>query len=288
MTIQQMRYYYTVCQLQNVTRAAERLHIAQSTLSQAMQAIEAETGLNLFQHVGRNIIVTQEGQKLLGKVRELLLAVDRFDDEVAELARRRNHVRVALPPQLSTELLPLLLRDFRAAHPEIELEITETSGAGAASLVRMEEVDLAVINMSGDKSPELNYQAIAEKEICLVVWEGHTLAERASVSFAEAVAAPIVMLGQEFFVTRKILQVMKAAGASPDVLYYSKNLSTLVSLLQHHVAPGILSTQALAAQRGLRLIPFSEPQHLTTCIVTKKGRQIYHDQRVLMDFLKEK
>lgn len=288
MTIQQMRYYYTVCQLQNVTRAAERLHIAQSTLSQAMQAIEAETGLNLFQHVGRNIIVTQEGQKLLGKVRELLLAVDRFDDEVAELARRRNHVRVALPPQLSTELLPLLLRDFRAAHPEIELEITETSGAGAASLVRMEEVDIAVINMGGDKSPELNYQAIAEKEICLVVWEGHELAERASVSFAEATSAPIVMLGQEFFVTRKILQVMKAAGASPDVLYYSKNLSTLVSLLQHHVAPGILSTQALAAQRGLRLIPFSEPQYLTTCIVTKKGRQIYHDQRVLMDFLKEK
>lgn len=288
MTIQQMRYYYTVCQLQNVTRAAERLHIAQSTLSQAMQGIEAETGLNLFQHVGRNIIVTQEGQKLLAKVRELLLAVDRFDDEVAELARRRNHVRVALPPQLSTELLPVLLSDFRALHPEIEVAVTETSGAGAATLVRMEEVDFAVINMAGTKQAELSYKPIATKEICLALWDEHPFATRVSVSFADVAATPIVMLGQDFFVTRKILRAMKGAGVEPDVLYYSENLSTIVSLLQHHVAPAILSTQALAAQRGLRLIPFAEPQHLATCIVTKKGRQVYHDQKVLMDFLKER
>lgn len=48
MTILQMRYFLTVCRLQNITHAAAELHLAQSTLSQAMQTIEEETGLNLF------------------------------------------------------------------------------------------------------------------------------------------------------------------------------------------------------------------------------------------------
>lgn len=56
----------------------------------------------------------------------------------------------------------------------------------------------------------------------------------------------------------------------PDVRYYSENLSTIVSLLQHHVAVGILSTQALTAQGDLHLIPFDEPQNLMTCIATKR------------------
>lgn len=288
MTIQQMRYYLTVCQLQNVTRAAEKLHIAQSTLSQAMQTLEKETGLNLFQHVGRNIIVTQEGQKLLKKVQELLLVIDRFDEDVAELAKSRNHVRLALPPQLATELMPVLLKNFKTLHPDIKLEITETSGAGAAQLVLAEEVDFAVINLGAEKNPELNYKPIAKKEICFIVWEGHPLAKKNSVSFADIAAEPIVMLGQEFFVTRKILREMKKRDLEPNVIYYSKNLSTLVSILQHHVTAGILSTQALAAQHNLVLIPFSEPQFLTTSLVTKRGRQIYHDQRVLMNFLQNR
>ena len=286
MTIQQMRYYYVVCQLQNITRAAEQLHIAQSTLSQAMQTLERETGMNLFHHAGRNIFITQDGQNLFARVSELVQSVDHFDDAVREMARSRNHVRLALPPQLASLLLPCLLDDFGGACPQIRLEIVEPTGAEAARMVQDEEVDMAVVNLDEIKQPQLSYHRLSSKPICFAVWPGHPMAERKTVSFAEAAAQPLVLLGHGFFVTRKILREFARRGLNPQVRYYSDNLSSIISLLQHHTAAGILSSQALSAQANLQLIPFDEPQALTTCIITKKGRQIYQDQRLLIDFLK--
>ena len=287
MTIQQMRYYHMVCQLQNITHAAAALHIAQSTLSQSMQALEQETGMNLFHHAGRNIVITQDGQKLFARVSELLRMVDRFEDDVRELSRSRNHIRLALPPQLASQLLPVLFAAFQAAHPEIRLEIVEPMGAEAARMVWDEEVDMAIVNLDEDKHPQLSYRRLSRKPICLAVWPEHPLAKRSSISFGEVAALPLALLGQGFFVTRKRLREFQQRELVPDVRYYSENLSSIISLLQHHTMVGILSSQALSAQANLRLIPFDEPQELMTCIVTKKGRQIYRDQRLLIEFLKK-
>ena len=287
MTIQQMRYYAMVGQLQNITQAASRLHVAQSTLSQAMQLLERETGMNLFHHEGRRIILTPDGRRLYARVCRMLLHVDHFEDDVREMARSRNHVRLAVPPQLATQIMPKLLGRFCLLHPEIELEIVEPGGAEAARMVQEEDVDLAVLNLDEEKQPALSYHRLGLRPICLAVWPEHLLAGRKQVTFREAAEEPLVMLNQNFFVTRKILREFGRRGLEPDVRYYSENLSTIVSLLQHHVAVGILSTQALTAQGDLHLIPFDEPQNLMTCIATKKGRQIYQDQRLLIRFLKQ-
>ena len=71
MTIQQMMYYEAVARHQSITRAAAELHIAQPTLSLAMQTLESETGLNLFRHVGRNIELTADGQALCAVTRDI-------------------------------------------------------------------------------------------------------------------------------------------------------------------------------------------------------------------------
>ena len=72
MTLVQMRYFYEVCQWQNITKAAEQLHVSQPTVTVAMQAIETETGLNLFHREGRKITVTSVGAKLLSKISFIL------------------------------------------------------------------------------------------------------------------------------------------------------------------------------------------------------------------------
>ena len=111
MTIQQMTYYEAVGRYQNITRAADELHIAQPTLSLAMQTLEQETGLNLLRHVGRGIVLTADGQALYAEVARMLKEVARFDSHVAELARRHQDLRLALPMQVGTVLMPLLQLD---------------------------------------------------------------------------------------------------------------------------------------------------------------------------------
>lgn len=82
MTLTQMRYFYEVCQWQNITKAAEHLHVSQPTISVAMQTLEAETGLNLFHREGRKLVVTPEGSKLLGKINHILTQMDQLETEI--------------------------------------------------------------------------------------------------------------------------------------------------------------------------------------------------------------
>ena len=158
MTLIQMRYFYEVCQWQNITKAAEHLHVSQPTVSVAMQALEAETGLNLFHREGRKIIITHDGSKLLGKIKHILDQMDLLEEEIQDMAHNRNHIRMALPLQLGTQFLPLMLGDFRWLHPEIRLDIIESGGISALHMVEDEKLDIALTNYESGFSNKLNYQ----------------------------------------------------------------------------------------------------------------------------------
>lgn len=287
MTILQMRYFLTVCRLQNITHAAAELHIAQSTLSQAIQTIEEETGLNLFVRSGRAIMMSQDGQRLAQKVTALLREVDLFETNVREMARRHGKIRLAIPQQQASFIIPRLLNTFCPAHPEIDLDIIEPSGLESARLVREEKVDMAIVNYDGETMPELHYRRITSRPIKFVVWQGHPLEHCQSISLAEALQYPLVLLSEEFFVTRLLTRITAKRHLELNALYYSPHLSTLYSLLRAHTAPSILFSQAVISLDGVVTIPFDEPLALTSCLITKKSRQITKDQRLVMKFIRE-
>ena len=168
MTLTQMRYFYEVCQWQNITKAAEHLHVSQPTISVAMQTLEAETGLNLFHREGRKLVVTPEGSKLLGKINHILTQMDQLETEIQDMAHNRNHIRMALPLQIGTRFLPRILGEFRLAHPQIKLEIIETGGISALQMVEDEKLDIALTNYATGFSQKLCYQKLYDCECCFV------------------------------------------------------------------------------------------------------------------------
>lgn len=226
MNIQQMQYYREVCRWQNITRAAQELHIAQPTLSLAMQAIEQETGLNLFRHAGRNIRMTAEGEILYRQVERMLRQFARFESGIKTLARRHSCLQLALPAQLGTLILPLLLGEFRRQHPDIQLEITEPSALEALDMVEKEEADLAIVH-DGDIRSGLTSRSLASWPVCLCLRRDHPWAGRASVTLAEAASLPLVMLGHNSMVTRKLLERFQLDHLQPEILHFSMHLSTI-------------------------------------------------------------
>ena len=285
MTIQQMTYYEAVGRYQNITRAADELHIAQPTLSLAMQTLEQETGLNLLRHVGRGIVLTADGQALYAEVARMLKEVARFDSHVAELARRHQDLRLALPMQVGTVLMPLLLGQFRKAHPEIRLDIIEASGTASLDLVEHEEADVAVVH---DGLPRLALTArhLPPWPFCLCVRRDHPLAARTQVSFDEAAAQPLVLLDDSYTITRRLHDIAAKAGRTLDVLHYTPHLSTIWNLVTRGIACGIITGSAVLPESALIAIPIDGlVQH--PAVFTKTGRQMTQDQRTLIAFLKE-
>ncbi|WP_296772770.1 LysR family transcriptional regulator [Selenomonas sp.] len=286
MNIQQMQYFDAVCRHQNITKAAAELHMSQSTLSLVMKNIEEETGLNILRHVGRNIQITEDGIALWREVEVLLRQVKRFESGVREIARRHNRLQLAMPVQLATVLLPWVLGEFHQLHPEIELEICEPSGGEALDMVEREEVDLAFVH-DADERATLTLKPLPQWPICLCVPEGHPLANRAKITFSEAASHPLVLLGRNFILTREIMDKCHQLKIIPTVLHYSPHLSTIWNIVQQGIACSILTGNGILPHSGLAAVPI-EGMAQKGYIVTKKGRQIYADQRCLIDFIRHK
>ena len=286
MTLVQMRYFYEVCQWQNITKAAEHLHVSQPTVTVAMQALEAETGLNLFHREGRKITVTTDGAKLLGKVSYILAEVSRLDNEIRDMAHRHAKVRIAMPLQLGVVFLPHMLGDFRRAHPEIELEIIETGGVNALQMVEEEKLDFALTNYTVDFSSRLTYAKLFDCECTFVTYPDHPLAGRHSLSITELRDEPLVMLDSNFFIDRLVQDAYGRAGAKPNVVHYSPYLHTIKQLVQEGIGSTFLARPSVLPREDLVEIPLIDPIFINSGLVTKKGRQTFDDVRLVMSYLR--
>lgn len=286
MTLVQMRYFYEVCQWQNITKAAEQLHVSQPTVTVAMQAIETETGLNLFHREGRKITVTSDGAKLLSKISFILGEVTRLDDEIRDMAHRHAKVRIAMPLQLGVVFLPYLLGEFHEAHPEIELEIIETGGVSALQMVEEEKLDFALTNYTVDFSARLNYSKLFDCECTFVTRFEHPLAKRHTVSIRELCDEPLVMLDSSFFIDRLVQDAFGHIGEKPNVIHYSPYLHTVKNLVRSGIASTILARPSVLPSDDFVQIPLLDPIFINSGLVVKKGRQTLDDVRLVMNYLR--
>ena len=287
MTLIQMRYFYEVCRWQNITKAAEHLHVSQPTISMAMQTLEAETGLNIFQREGRKIIITPEGSKLLGKVKHILTQVDQLEEEISDMAHNRNHIRLAMPLQLGTQFLPKILGEFRQQNPEIRLDIIESGGISALHMVEEEKLDMAFTNYETGFSQKLNYEKLFACECCLVTSREHHLAGKKSITMADIINEPLVLLDSSFFVYRMVHELFAQENCKPQVVHYSPYLHTIKNLVRTGIGCTFLTRQAVLPRDDLAVMPMEQPFYINSGIVTKKGRQVYDDERRLIKYLKE-
>ena len=261
MTLVQMRYFYEVCQWQNITKAAEHLHVSQPTVTVAMQALEAETGLNLFHREGRKITVTTDGAKLLGKVSYILTEVARLDDEIRDMAHRREH-------------------------PEIDLEIIETGGVSALQMVEEEKLDFALTNYTVDFSARLTYAKLFDCECTFVTRTDHPFAERHSLSITDLRDEPLIMLDSNFFVDRLVQDAYGRAGEKPNVVHYSPYLHTVKNLVHAGIGSTFLARPSVLPTDNFVQIPLIDPIFINSGLVTKKGRQTFDDVRLVMNYLR--
>ena len=152
-----MRYFYEVCKLQNITKAAQVLNISQPTLSIAIRDLESETNLNLFHRQGKKIIITQDGYKLFVKISNILSQIAELDNEISVMSNNRNHIRVAIPIQIGTIFLPHIFGEFRSKFPSIKLDIIETGGINSLTLIENDKIDLAITNYRAESQNKFVY-----------------------------------------------------------------------------------------------------------------------------------
>ncbi len=221
MELMQLKYFCEVAESQHVTRSAEKLHIAQPALSQAIHRLENELGVKLFVMRGRNIVLTEYGRYLEKKVKPLLATINELPGELRRMASvERTTIRVNV--MAASAIITSAVIEYQKQHP-VQFQ-----------LVQNHEMELCDINLF----TKLFYQAEDEESeyvftepVLLAVPDSEKFRGKEEISLEEVREEGFVCLAgtKEF---RSICDKFCAKeGFIPRVVFESDSPSTVQNLV---------------------------------------------------------
>lgn len=288
MDSRQLRVFVEVVRQGSFTRAAEKLHIAQPAVSISIRKLEEELELTLLNRQEKRVTLTAEGENLLHHAERVLDNLAAAEIEMAELrGLTHGEVRIGIPPMMSSYYFPLIIRDFRAAYPNLKLSV---NGEGAASIQRMiskGELDMGVI--AGQKLLDgLESQHFLREEIVACVPLDHPLAERKSIRLSEFMQEPLLLFKEGYHMRELMDELMAEEEMQPQVVFETNLFSLVRSLIKQGLGISTFLRMVVSDDDELAAISFDPPLHLDLLIAWKADRYLSRANRAFIDFLLER
>ena len=177
MNLKELNYIVTIADEGSISRAAEKLYMAQSSLSQFLQLYEAELGAPLFMRTSRGVRPTASGSVFLNHARQILLQYHRAQSELWDIEELSGgRIELGISTFRGTYLLPPVLKRFRDRYPRIHVEITEKDSMYLEEMILEGFLDMALLALP---SPRLHKQLdfLTRDEIYLVTVSEHPVME---------------------------------------------------------------------------------------------------------------
>ena len=246
MDIKRLRYFVAVAEEQHFGKAADRLHMAQSPVSQQIRRLEAELGVELFHRTTRRVELSIPGKLLLNRARTILAAVDLAAEDCRRAgAGEIGRLSVGFTGSTTYAVLPRVTKAIRRALPGVELElhgemITPAQVEGLLSGA----LDLSFLRPPV-RSRQLTVEVIHDEPLVAVVPAGHRLSEADMVAVEDLADEPFVAYASDLgsVLRERVEEACGEQGFVPEVAMEVTGTATLVSF----VAAGI----------GVSLVPES-------------------------------
>ena len=194
MEIRHLRHFVVVAEEEHFGRASRRLSIVQPALTRQIHDLEQDLGVPLFARSGRNVRLTNAGRVFLQDARRVLAELDRAKDR-AQLANRgqTGTLTVAFVNGMTdTPLLPTVLAEFRAAVPDVALDLRGLRSHEQEAALRNHEINIGFCHFMPRDLPTLQSQYVSTTQILLAVPKGHRLESKAQVFLKDLLGEPFV------------------------------------------------------------------------------------------------
>src|SRR5262249_2490617 len=195
--LRHLRYFVAVAQELSFSRAAERLHMAQSPLSAAIRQLETELGVELFERTTRTVRLTPAGERLLRDGPAALAAVDgAFAGAVRAGRGLSGTLRIGSSPAARPELRPALLARVREELPEVEIELSEATSGTLVRELLGERLDAALL-FCADPVPGLTRRRLSDDAVHVLMRSSHRLSGWDAVAISALRDARFVVPGED-------------------------------------------------------------------------------------------
>ncbi|WP_411844474.1 cidABC operon transcriptional activator CidR [Salinicoccus sp. HZC-1] len=218
MDIKHMRYFVAIVKAGSMTEASNRLYISQPTISKAIQDIETELGISLFDRNKKKIALTDAGRVFYDQCEEIIRLHTELPNDLKNMVGiRQGHIKIGLPPIMDVSRLMIIIKDFHDLYPKITFQLIESGSRTIESRLIQNEIDIGITVLPTESDHFDNFNFISES-LCLVVHENHPLASRESVHLKELKSESFIMFNEDFYLNEIIASACKNAGFMPDII----------------------------------------------------------------------
>lgn len=263
MNLEQLRGFVTVAELGHFTRASERLHLAQPSLSRQISTLEQELGSELFHRARGNISLTAAGELLLPRARRMLADAEAIRTEMAELAGlNRGRVRLGAAPTLCISLVPEVLRTFRATYPSVDIQLVEGGTNLLIEQLATGSVDMALITLSERSpltGPVLVTEPLISEDLVVVSSAGAPAVADHEVSLAVLAELPLITLAESYDLRVVTDAAFRAAELKPYVVVEGGEMDSVLRFAERGIGVAVVPATVLVDRPALRSVRLIDP-----------------------------
>tara|TARA_R110002049_G_scaffold285698_4_gene467100 strand:+ start:271744 stop:272649 length:906 start_codon:yes stop_codon:yes gene_type:complete len=236
MELDQLENFLKVAELGNFTRAAEERGLSQPAISRSVQRLEEEIGQPLFERKARQVTLTDAGELLQARARQVLRIVEDTRLEISDDGQS-GRIRLGAIPTIAPYFLPGLLQMFAREFPDAHVTVQEDTTDHLIKRVTQGEIDLGLFALPIN-AKYVDIEPLFDEELLLILSKDHPLRDKKQIRVTDIESLPFVMLDEAHCLSDNINTFCRQRSFQPVAMEHTSQLATVQELvaLDHGVS----------------------------------------------------
>jgi DNA-binding transcriptional LysR family regulator len=258
MNLRYAKTFITVAELGTVSAAATRLRTTQPALSRQISALEQELGLKLFDRVGGRLVLTGEGEQMLGDCRALLSYAGALTERARLLRRGDTGVlKIATSPQIIEGVLADFLHVYAGRYPGVDVRLIEALGwPDTVSKLERGEIHLGqnLLRAVPPDDPRFAYHPLEAVDLLAAFHPSFMAGSDDSVEISHLAQFPLLLLDGSFVFRRNFDAACRLAGFKPNIRFESRTPHTLLAMAERRHGVAVIPSALPTDKHALRIV----------------------------------
>lgn len=286
MEFKQLLYFVEIVNADfNLSRAAEKLHITQPSLSMMISDLEKNNRIKFFKKKNsRYVGLTVEGEMFFEETKKIINDINNLELKLDKIRKEHNGtVKIGIPPIIISLFFNKLLTQFISKYPEINIEIIEEGANVLKEMLIKKEIDYAILVGENNNQDVIEYTEVTNDSLAVFVNNKHQLANKNYIEFQDLEDESLVLLSDNFVLHTVITDRFKEVGLVPKITFTSGQWDLLTQIVQDEPLITILpkSLDSKIKANSLKVIDFN-PKLLWTIALCRNKNVVESPSALLL------
>ena len=285
MDIRQLEYFQTVANLRSITKAAQQLYVSQPTITIAIQKLEQELEIPLFDRNQKQFMLTKEGQLFLERISDVLA---RLQNAVSEINEHKNlqkgYLRIGIPPMIGSCLFPEIIAGFTNTYPNLKLDIFEDGSLNIRQSLKQEELDIGIINLMNISDDFLSIP-LSRQEFLVCLHHTHPLAQHKYIDIKQLQNEHFILFNETTCNRKMVMQECLNNDFIPKIILSTNQIATMKSLVAKNLGICFLTKRVVENAPEIVTIPLKNKLFLEFGLTWKKEKTLSSAAKAFIHFI---